>query len=98
MKTWVLGNRRPRHTEIDWHRTIRANLRHWQPEYRTVVSRQLHDYVRKARRPQREVVLCIDQSGSMANSVTAAAVRREVIGPGRRGRGWWRIERKRSRA
>lgn len=67
-------NRRPRHAEIDWHRTIRANLRHWQPEYRTVVPETLHGYGRKARRPQREVVLCIDQSGSMANSVVYASI------------------------
>jgi Mg-chelatase subunit ChlD len=67
-------NRRPRHSEIDWHRTIRANLKHWQPEYRTVVPEQLHGYGRKARRPQREVVLCIDQSGSMANSVVYSSI------------------------
>lgn len=67
-------NRRPRHAEIDWHRTIRANLRHWQPEYRTIVPQTLHGYGRKARRPQREVVLCIDQSGSMANSVVYSAI------------------------
>jgi len=67
-------NRRPRHAEIDWHRTIRANLRHWQPEYRTVVAQVLHGYGRKARRPQREVVLCIDQSGSMAHSVVYASI------------------------
>ena len=67
-------NRRPRHAEIDWHRTIRANLRHWQPEYRTVVPETLLGYGRKARRPQREVVLCIDQSGSMANSVVYASI------------------------
>lgn len=30
-------NHRPRHAEIDWHRTIHANLRHYQPEYRTVI-------------------------------------------------------------
>jgi Mg-chelatase subunit ChlD len=67
-------NRRPRHSEIDWHRTIRANLKHWQPEYRTVVPETLLGYGRKARRPQREVVLCIDQSGSMANSVVYASI------------------------
>jgi len=48
-------NRRPRHAEIDWHRTIRANLKHWQPQYRTVVPETLLGYGRKARRPQREV-------------------------------------------
>lgn len=67
-------NRRPRHAEIDWHRTIRANLRHWQPDYRTIVPQTLVGYGRKARRPQREVVLCIDQSGSMANSVVYSSI------------------------
>jgi hypothetical protein len=67
-------NRRPRHAEIDWHRTIRANLKHWQPEYRTVVPETLVGYGRKARRPQREVILCIDQSGSMAASVVYSSI------------------------
>ena len=67
-------NRRPRHAEIDWNRTIRANLRHWQPEYKTIVPETLIGYGRKARRPQREVILCIDQSGSMANSVVYSSI------------------------
>ncbi|NBD20499.1 VWA domain-containing protein [Aquabacterium fontiphilum] len=67
-------NRRPRHAEIDWQRTIRANLKHWQPDYQTVVPETLIGYGRKARKPQREVVLCIDQSGSMANSVVYASI------------------------
>ncbi|MEX8193491.1 VWA domain-containing protein [Comamonas guangdongensis] len=67
-------NRRPRHAEIDWNRTIRANLRHWQPEYQTIVPETLIGYGRKARRPQREVILCIDQSGSMANSVVYSSI------------------------
>lgn len=67
-------NRRPRLAEIDWHRTIRANLKHWQPERRALVAEQLVGYGRKARKPQREVVLCIDQSGSMAASVVYASI------------------------
>ena len=67
-------NRHPRHAEIDWNRTIRANLRHWQPDYRTIVPQTLVGYGRKARRPQREVILCIDQSGSMAASVVYSSI------------------------
>ncbi|WP_288412099.1 VWA domain-containing protein [uncultured Herbaspirillum sp.] len=67
-------NRRPRHAEIDWNRTLRANLRHWQPDYNTIVPQTLIGYGRKARRPQREVVLCIDQSGSMAASVVYSSI------------------------
>lgn len=67
-------NRRPRHVEIDWNRTIRANLRHWQAEYRTLVPQTLIGYGRKARRPQREIILCIDQSGSMAASIVYSSI------------------------
>ncbi|MFT4175004.1 MAG: VWA domain-containing protein [Rhodocyclaceae bacterium] len=67
-------NRRPRHAEVDWSRTIRANLRHWQEDYRTIVPAQLIGYGRKNHRVQREVILCIDQSGSMAASVVYASI------------------------
>ncbi|HMW55635.1 VWA domain-containing protein [Accumulibacter sp.] len=67
-------NRRPRHGEIDWNRTIRSNLKHWQAEFHTIVPETLLGYGRKARRPQREVVLCIDQSGSMAASVVYSSI------------------------
>lgn len=67
-------NRRPRHAEIDWHRTIRANLRHWQPSHRTIIPQTLVGFGRKARKPQREVILCIDQSGSMAASVVYSSI------------------------
>lgn len=67
-------NRRPRHAEIDWNRTIRANLKHWQPEYRTIIPTERIGFGRKSRRPQREVVLCIDQSGSMAASIVYSSI------------------------
>ena len=67
-------NRRPRHAEIDWNRTIRANLRHWQKEYSSIIPENLVGYGRKARRAQREVILCIDQSGSMAASVVYSSI------------------------
>jgi Mg-chelatase subunit ChlD len=65
--------RRPRPAEIDWHRTIRANLRHYQAEQRTIVPETLHGTARR-RRALRDVVLLVDQSGSMATSVVYAGV------------------------
>ncbi|MBL0886225.1 VWA domain-containing protein [Myceligenerans indicum] len=65
---------RPRHHEIDWNRTIRANLKHYQEDYRTVIPERLIGYGRSQRGMQRDVVLCIDQSGSMAASVVYAGV------------------------
>ena len=66
--------RRPRHADIDWNRTIRANLKHFQPELGTVIPERLVGYGRRARLNPREVILCIDQSGSMANSVVYSSV------------------------
>jgi Mg-chelatase subunit ChlD len=69
----AMRNRRPRHNEIDWPRTIRANLKHYQPAYRTVIPETRIGYGRK-RSSLREVVLCVDQSGSMATSVVYAGI------------------------
>jgi hypothetical protein len=66
-------NRRPRHHEIDWNRTIRANLKNYQPEYKTIVPEQRIGYGRK-RSSLREIILCIDQSGSMATSVVYSGI------------------------
>ncbi|MDP5225926.1 MULTISPECIES: VWA domain-containing protein [Arthrobacter] len=66
--------RRPRHRDIDWNRTIAANLKHYQPEYRTVVPERLVGFARRSSEIQREIILCIDQSGSMAESVVYASV------------------------
>jgi Mg-chelatase subunit ChlD len=65
---------RPRHREIDWDRTIRANLRHYQPEHRTVIPERLIGHGRKRRSLAAELILCLDQSGSMAASVVHAGV------------------------
>ncbi|MEU0874100.1 VWA domain-containing protein [Nocardia brasiliensis] len=65
---------RPRLRDIDWDRTIRKNLVNYLPEQRTVVPQRLVGYGRKAQAVQRDVVLAIDQSGSMASSVVYASV------------------------
>jgi Mg-chelatase subunit ChlD len=66
--------RRPRPADIDWNRTIAANLSRYQPEYRTVIPERLVGFGRRAQQVLRDVVLCIDQSGSMASSVVYASV------------------------
>ncbi|MBC2874776.1 MULTISPECIES: VWA domain-containing protein [Streptomyces] len=65
---------RPRHRDIDWNRTVRANLKNYLPEHRTVVPERLVGYARAARSVRKEVILCVDQSGSMAASVVHASV------------------------
>ena len=64
---------RPRANEIDWQRTIRANLKNYQPDYRTIIAEKLVGYGHK-RSTLRDIVLCVDQSGSMASSVVYAGI------------------------
>ena len=66
---------RPRRlADVDWERTIRANLRHYLPEHGTLVPERLVGYGRRQRAVKRDVILAIDQSGSMAASVVYASV------------------------
>ena len=65
--------RRPRAAAIDWHRTIRANLRHYQAEHGTIIAETLIGHGRR-RTSLRDVILLIDQSGSMATSVVYSGV------------------------
>jgi Mg-chelatase subunit ChlD len=72
--------RRPRPAEIDWNRTIRANLRHWQPDTRQLAVESLVGQVRRTRRLDCDrLILCVDQSGSMAASVVYASVFSAVL-------------------
>lgn len=71
-------NRRPRHNEIDWNRTILANLKHFQPKYGTIIPEARIGYGRR-RSSLREIILCVDQSGSMATSVVYASVFSAVL-------------------
>jgi hypothetical protein len=68
--------RRPRHADIDWPRTIRANLRHYQQDLNTIVPETLVGFARKTRTQADldHVMLCVDQSGSMAPSVVYASI------------------------
>ncbi|UYZ63994.1 VWA domain-containing protein [Hymenobacter weizhouensis] len=69
----AVRNPRPRYREIDWAATIRANLKHYQPAQRTIVPEKLVGFGRRGQ-ALKEVVLCVDQSGSMASSVVYAGV------------------------
>ncbi|WP_298709423.1 VWA domain-containing protein [Chitinophaga sp.] len=66
-------NYRPRHNEINWDMTIRRNLRHYQPEFKTIIPEQKVGYGRR-RTALKDVVLCIDQSGSMGTSVVYSGI------------------------
>jgi hypothetical protein len=72
-------SRRPRPGDVDWLRTVRANLRHYQPDHGTVVLDRLVGFGRRRRSLAADVVIAVDQSGSMADSVVHASVIASVL-------------------
>ena len=65
-----------RHT--DWGRTVLANLKHYQPELRTVVPERFVNRVPRGR-ALRDVHILVDQSASMAQSAINAALAASVL-------------------
>jgi len=69
---------RPRHlAEVDWNRTIRANLKHYQPDLQTIIPARLVG--RPVRKSRRTIIICVDSSESMACSAFNAAVIATII-------------------
>ena len=69
----AVRNPRPRYHEINWSATIKANLKHYQAAHKTIIPERLVGFGRR-RQALKEIVLCVDQSGSMASSVVYAGV------------------------
>jgi Mg-chelatase subunit ChlD len=75
----TVRNRRPRSSrEIDWNRTIRQNLRHYQPALGILIPEHFVGFGRKGQ-ALRHILLLVDQSGSMASSIVYAAVYGAVL-------------------
>ena len=67
---------RPRFADIDWGRTVRANMRHYQPALRTIIPETLIGFMRRQKRivDLEEVTMCVDESGSMGTSVVYSSI------------------------
>ncbi len=70
--------RNPRYNEIDWKTTITRNLKNYQPDYRTIIPEVRIGYGRK-QKAMKEIVLCLDQSGSMGSSVVYSGIFGSVL-------------------
>jgi Mg-chelatase subunit ChlD len=69
----AIRNTRPRHHEMNWRATILKNLKHYQPELKTIIPETRIGYGHK-RSALKDVVLCLDQSGSMGSSVVYSGI------------------------
>ncbi|MFZ4542449.1 MAG: VWA domain-containing protein [Saprospiraceae bacterium] len=72
-------NRRPKYNEIDWNATILKNLKHYQPEFKTIIPENKIGYGRKRKDKLKDIILCLDQSASMATSVVYSGIFANVM-------------------
>ena len=70
--------RNPRYNEIDWKTTITKNLKNYQPEYKTIIPEVRIGFGRK-RKAMKDIILCLDQSGSMGTSVIYSGIFGSVL-------------------
>lgn len=74
----AVKNYNPKFNEINWHQTIRKNLKHYQPDYQTIIPERLIGFGKKGQQ-LKNVILLIDQSGSMSTSVVYAAILGSIL-------------------
>lgn len=59
---------------LDWTRTLRKNLRGWDAERKRMIPERFYFWSNQRKRHEWEVVILVDQSGSMAVSVVYSSV------------------------
>ena len=63
----------PKQADIDWHLTIRNNLKHYQPDLKTIIPHKLLGRPRQ-NKSLKNLILLVDQSASMTESMIYASI------------------------
>ena len=69
-------------SQLDWRRTLKANLRHYRPELGCVIPERVYFRDRRSvehRKNNWEIIVLVDQSGSMGESLIHASVLASVL-------------------
>jgi hypothetical protein len=64
---------------LDWPRTIRQNIRNYQPELKTIIPERLSFFSRQQRQNQWNIIIAMDQSGSMATSLIYGGIMGAIL-------------------
>ncbi|TVR84871.1 MAG: VWA domain-containing protein [Saprospirales bacterium] len=65
--------KRPTNADLDWRKTIIRNLKHYDPESGRIIPERLYSYER-SRKKQKYVVILVDSSASMSNSLVYSGI------------------------
>ncbi|MHB1034792.1 MAG: VWA domain-containing protein [Pirellulales bacterium] len=64
---------------LDWPRTIRRNLKNYNETLKTIVPEQISFFCRKRRQNEWNVIIAMDQSGSMATSLIYGGIMGAIL-------------------
>lgn len=64
---------------LDWPRTIRRNIRNYQPQLGTIIPEHLSFFSRQQRRNEWNIIIAMDQSGSMATSLIYGGIMGSIL-------------------
>lgn len=65
--------------DLDWPRTIRRNLKNYRPELNALIPEHLFFFSRKRRHAEWNVIIAMDQSGSMAGSLIYGGIMGAIL-------------------
>lgn len=69
----------PSAASIDWKHTIQKNLKHYNSQYRRIIPERVFFFDRSQRQNSWHVILDMDQSGSMADSIIYGSVAGSIL-------------------
>jgi len=64
---------------LDWPRTIRRNLKNYNAELKTIIPEQISFFSRQQRQNQWNIIIAMDQSGSMASSLIYGGIMGAIL-------------------
>lgn len=64
---------------FDWRNTLRQNLKTYDPKTERIIAENLRFMSRERRRLPWSIILCVDQSGSMTDSIVHSAVMATIL-------------------
>jgi hypothetical protein len=64
---------------LDWPRTIRRNLKNYNAELKTLIPEQISFFSRQQRQNQWNIIIAMDQSGSMATSLIYGGIMGAIL-------------------
>jgi len=64
---------------LDWRRTLKSNLKHYLPERKTIIPERLYFWANEQRFHDWQIIILVDQSGSMANSAVYSSLMASIF-------------------